>query len=120
MGLFQSFFGKPSSGSIEYVNAAELNDMLQDGDKDILVLDVRSPAEYVHDGHIEGAQLLPLQQLAQKAGELPTEQEIVVVCRSGNRSMVACRQMAQFGFSNVKNFSGGMIAWQTAGLPVSF
>jgi rhodanese-related sulfurtransferase len=120
MGLFQSFFGKSPGGTIESVNAVELNDLLQESEKEILLVDVRSPAEYVHDGHIEGAQLIPLQQLMQKAGELPEDQEIVCVCRSGNRSMVACRQMAQLGFSNVKNFNGGMIAWQTAGLPVSY
>ncbi|MEJ2753515.1 MAG: rhodanese-like domain-containing protein [Chloroflexota bacterium] len=118
MGLFQSFFGR-SSGSIAGVNAVELNDLLQDSEKDILLVDVRSPSEYVHDGHIEGAQLLPLQQLMQGAAELPREQEIVIVCRSGNRSMVACQQLVQMGFANVKNFNGGMIAWQMAGLPVS-
>jgi rhodanese-related sulfurtransferase len=118
MGLFQSFFGR-SGGSIDGVNAVELNDLLQDSDKEILLVDVRSPSEYVHDGHIEGAQLLPLQQLMHGAAELPKEQEIVIVCRSGNRSMVACQQLVQMGFTNIRNFNGGMIAWQIAGLPVS-
>jgi rhodanese-related sulfurtransferase len=116
MGLFQSFFGPRGGSQIAGVNAGELNELLQ-GDDDFLLVDVRSPSEYVHDGHIDGATLLPLQELFHNPTELPADKEIIFVCRSGNRSMVACQQMAQLGYK-VKNFTGGMIAWQMAGLPV--
>lgn len=116
MGLFQSFFSPRGGSQIPGVNAAELNELLQSGD-DFLMVDVRSPAEYAHDGHIEGAQLIPLQELFHHPDELSKDKEIVFVCRSGNRSMVACQQMAQLGYK-VKNFNGGMIAWQMAGMPV--
>lgn len=119
MGLFQSMFGSRSGPEIPGVNAAELNGLL-DSKEEILLVDVRSASEYTHDGHIEGVRLLPLQNLLQQAGELPQDQEIIFVCRSGNRSMVACQQMARLGYSNVKNFDGGMIAWKMAGLPVSY
>jgi rhodanese-related sulfurtransferase len=119
MGIFQSLFGSRGGQPVAGLNAAELNDLLQDDGEDILLVDVRSQSEFIHDGHIDGAQLIPLQQLLQQASELPRDQEIVFVCRSGNRSMVACQQMMQLGFDNVKNFSGGMIAWQMAGYPVS-
>ena len=118
MGLFQSLFGSRSGSPIPGVNATELNDLLQSG-QETLLIDVRSPGEYAHDGHIEGARLMPLQELFQKTDELPQDQEIIFICRSGNRSMVACQQMARLGYSNVKNFEGGMIAWQRAGLPIS-
>ena len=118
MGLFQSMFGSRSGPGIPGVNASELNDLL-DSKEEILLVDVRSPSEYTHDGHIEGVRLLPLQNLLQQAGELPQDQEIIFVCRSGNRSMVACQQMARLGYSNVKNIEGGMIAWQRAGLPIA-
>ena len=119
MGLFQSMFGSRSGPGIPGVNAAELNGLME-GEEEILLVDVRSPGEYTHDCHIEGTRLLPLQNLLQQADELPEDQEIIFVCRSGNRSMVACQQMARLGYSNVKNFEGGMIAWKMAGLPVSY
>ena len=109
MGLFQSFFGPRGGAQIAGVNAIELNELLENGE-DFLLVDVRSPAEYAHDGHIEGAKLIPLQELFYNPNELPKDKEIIFVCRSGNRSMVACQQMAQQGYS-VKNFNGGMIAW---------
>ena len=115
--MFQSLFGSRGGAPIPGVNAAELSEILESGEEVVLV-DVRSQSEYVHDGHIDGARLLPLQTLLQQQEELPQDQEIIFVCRSGNRSMVACQQMVRMGYSNVKNFSGGMIAWQRAGLPV--
>ncbi|MFN2134891.1 MAG: rhodanese-like domain-containing protein [Candidatus Promineifilaceae bacterium] len=117
MGLFRSIFGGQAGPPVEGVNAQELNDLLQ-SDQEFLLVDVRSPMEYEHDGHITGARLMPLQMLLQRAAELPQDKEIVFVCRSGNRSMVACEQMKRLGFSNVKNFDGGMIAWNMAGLPL--
>jgi rhodanese-related sulfurtransferase len=51
-------------------------------------------------------------------GELPKNQEILVVCQSGNRSLSATRQLTSAGF-NAVNVRGGMMAWSHAGLPVS-
>jgi rhodanese-related sulfurtransferase len=116
MGIFQSLFGPRGGPEIESVNAGELSELLE-GDPDFLLVDVRSPMEYVHDGHIDGATLIPLQELLQRPDELSQDKEIIFVCRSGNRSMVACQQMTQLGYT-VKNFNGGMIAWQMAGLPI--
>lgn len=117
MGLFQSLFGSRGS-SIPGMDVVDLNERLERGDE-LFLVDVRSQQEYLHDGHIEGAHLMPLHTLMQYVDELPQDQEIVVVCRSGNRSMVACQQLVGLGFADVKNFNGGMIAWQMAGLPVS-
>ncbi len=81
------------------------------------LLDVRQPEEY-RSGHILGAKLIPLNQLHTRMNELPKTQEIICVCRSGNRSMSATRQLAAAGYK-VTNLQGGMIAWSHLGLPVT-
>ncbi len=116
--MFQSLFGSRGRSAVEGLNAQELAELLKSEDE-LLLVDVRSPYEYEHDGHIPGSRLLPLPALLQRVEELPRNQQIVFVCRSGNRSMVACEQLARLGYGNVKNFNGGMIAWQMAGLPVA-
>lgn len=80
------------------------------------VLDVRQPAEYA-EGHIAGAALIPLDQLADRRRDLPRDREILCVCRSGSRSGTAVRQLVRDGYSAV-NLRGGMSAWQAARLPV--
>lgn len=114
--MLQSLFGVRSASSVPQVDANELSELISK-DNDLLLVDVRSPQEYQYDGHIEGARLLPLQVLMQRAEELPRDQPIVFVCRSGSRSMVACEQLNRLGYTNVSNFRGGMIAWKGAGLP---
>ncbi len=82
----------------------------------LFLLDVRQPFEYQSE-HIQGAVLIPLTELGQRVNELPKDREILVVCRSGHRSMVATRQLLKAGFK-VENIYGGMLAWDNAGLPV--
>lgn len=91
---------------------AELN--AQDA---ITVVDVREDWEY-DEGHIEGAQLIPLGTLRDRVDEIPTDQPVVLVCRSGNRSGQAFRFLQQQGFDNVHNMTGGMLAWEGAGLEI--
>ncbi|MDB5082619.1 MAG: rhodanese-like protein [Chloroflexi bacterium] len=82
-----------------------------------LVLDVREPGEYAQ-GHIKGSKLIPLGQLPARLAELgDKEREIVTVCRSGARSSQAATLLAARGY-NVTNLAGGMMGWQSAGLPV--
>jgi rhodanese-related sulfurtransferase len=114
--MLQSLFGSRTLSRIPHVDAFELYELLNE-DKDLLVVDVRSPQEYQHDGHIAGSRLLPLSALMQRVGELPKDQPVIFVCRSGNRSLVACEQLNRLGFNNAQNFRGGMIAWKRAGLP---
>jgi len=87
--------------------------------KNALVLDVRQPDEY-KAGHLLNAQLIPLGKLKERIGELMKYQDkpIVVVCRSGNRSGMACGTLAKQGFTQTYNLTGGMMAWQKANLPV--
>ena len=79
----------------------------------ILLLDVRTATEF--DGplsHIAGAVLLPIQELEQRVDELNEhkEKEIIVICRSGNRSQTGTRILISHGF-NAVNMLGGMEAW---------
>lgn len=115
--MFKSFFGNRESSQFSTVTAEEFKNKIS-SDQDLLIVDVRSPFEYDHDGHIEGALLLPLQELMYRYEELPKEQQMIFVCRSGNRSHVACEQMVRLGYNNVSNFIGGMIAWKQAGYEV--
>ncbi len=81
-----------------------------------ILLDVRRPDEY-REGHISGAKLIPLPELNRRMKELPKNREIICVCRSGNRSLAATRQLLSAGYRAV-NMKGGMIGWQRDGLPV--
>ena len=82
--------------------------------KDVQIVDVREPNEWAA-GHLPGAVLIPLAQLAHRAHELDPERPVVVVCRSGNRSATATALLLRSGFRDVKNLVGGTIAWAQAG-----
>jgi len=73
------------------------------------ILDARTPAEFAA-GHYEGAINIPLDELRQRAGELPRDGEILVYCRQGQRSYYTTRILRLNGF-NARNISGGMLAY---------
>jgi rhodanese-related sulfurtransferase len=87
--------------------------------EDAVVLDVRSMAEF-KDGHIVNAVNIPLNGLNSNLKQLEKHRgrPIVAVCRSGSRSGAACKLLRKQGFENVKNLRGGMMAWESANLPV--
>ena len=75
-----------------------------------LLLDVREPKEYALC-HIQGAKHIPLGEIGVRLGELDPEQEIIVICHHGMRSLQAAMQLAAHGFDKVSNLSGGVDAW---------
>ena len=81
-----------------------------------LLVDVRTPQEF-NSGYIEGAVNIPLQELAQRADEIPQDQPVVLYCRSGNRSSSAAKMLASAGYEQVYDL-GGVIDWQAQGLPL--
>jgi rhodanese-related sulfurtransferase len=93
-------------GDVEQVTCDEL---LARG-RDVLFVDVREPAEWM-DGHIPGALHIPLGDLEERSGEIPRNREVVMVCRSGRRSEMACRYLASAGYTRIRNLKGGMLAW---------
>jgi rhodanese-related sulfurtransferase len=83
-----------------------------------LLIDVREPAEW-QQGHAPNANLVPLGSLSTRVSDIPRDRDVLLICRSGNRSGAAQRQLLQLGYERVFNVSGGMNAWAAAGLPVS-
>jgi rhodanese-related sulfurtransferase len=84
---------------------------------DVYLLDVREPAEYAR-GHIPGAINLPQAELASRLDEVPHDQPIFVVCRSGERSRRSSQFLMQVGISTPVNVAGGTSAWAKAGQPL--
>ena len=85
----------------------------------VQVVDVREPAEWQDAlGHIAGALLMPMAQLATRHAELAPDRPVVAVCRSGTRSAQACLLLQRAGFTQVANLAGGMLRWRALGHPV--
>jgi rhodanese-related sulfurtransferase len=83
-----------------------------DAGENLTLIDVREPAEYAEVNI--GAKLIPLGQiLAGQIDELEDQrnEEIIIHCRSGMRSMQACMMLEQLGFTNTVNVEGGIMAW---------
>jgi phage shock protein E len=69
-------------------------------------------------GHVAGATHIPLGELAAHLGEIPRDRELLLFCRSGNRSGRATQFLHQQGFTQARNVEGGIIAWTGHGFPV--
>ena len=95
------------------INVQELKEKFEAGEKFVFI-DVREPWEY--EEFNLGAQLMPLMTLINSVHELEghKEDEIVVHCRSGARSGQAQAIMQAQGFKNVRNLTGGVMAWRQA------
>lgn len=83
-------------------------------DAGAFILDVREPVEW-NESHIPGATLIPLGELASRVNEVPKDREVVVVCRSGNRSQQGRDILLSSGFEQVTSMAGGMNQWVDAG-----
>jgi adenylyltransferase/sulfurtransferase len=83
---------------------------MRDNGNEFTLLDVREYHEH-NIANIEEAILIPLGELADRTEELNPDDEIVVYCHSGGRSMRATQYLRDQGFKNVKNLSGGIDAW---------
>lgn len=86
-------------------------------DPGVIVLDVREQYEY-DEGHIPGVTLIPMAEIPNRLSEIPTDKQVIVTCRSGNRSGQVTDFLREQGFDNVHNMTGGILAWQAAGLTV--
>ena len=79
----------------------------------LTIVDVRQPEEF-NQGHIQGAQLIPLGNLANTMVSLPKSGKLVVYCRSGHRSAQAVQLLLQNGYANAVSLHGGFTAWTAA------
>jgi rhodanese-related sulfurtransferase len=82
-----------------------------------VLIDVRQPSEY-NEAHIPGAVLIPLPSLPSRLSEIPADRDVYVHCHMGGRSARAVDYLRANGRPNSYNVSGGLEAWEDAGLPV--
>ena len=107
------------SAALDLAPEVDVHTVAQVKDRDdVYLLDVREQWEY-DEGHIPGVTLLPLGEVPARMSEIPTDKEVIVTCRSGNRSGQAVDFLRQNGFDNVHNMQGGIVAWEQAGYEVS-
>lgn len=101
---------KPTSAIYEKISPKEAN-ALMNANKNTIVLDVRTEAEY-EEGHIDGSILIPDYELKEKAEEILTDKAatILIYCRSGRRSASAARILQELGYTAIYDF-GGIIDW---------
>jgi len=103
-----------STGTLPaFVSVDEAHQMYEDG---TFVLDVRTQEEW-NEYHAPNTTLIPLDELATRVNELPKDQPIVVVCRSGNRSQSGRDILLQAGF-DATSMTGGLSAWRDSGYQV--
>jgi rhodanese-related sulfurtransferase len=97
--------------SPEEIGVAEAYQMRENG---AFILDVRTQEEWV-EVHIPDSTLIPLEELETRISEVPQGVDIVVVCRSGNRSFEAATILLEAGYDKVFSMAGGVNEWIIAG-----
>ena len=105
----QKFASLTPAGAVQLMNS-----------EDVVVLDVREPAETT-GGKIAKAIQIPFSGLSKRIGELQKHKDktLLVYCKTGARSGMACKELSKNGFDKVFSLSGGLAAWQEAHLPIS-
>ncbi len=101
------------------ITANELADRLKHSDADLVVVDVRTPAEF-SAGHVPGARNISHEQLPARLGELAAsrDKQLVLYCRSGRRSQLAAQALREAGFTRLLQLEGDFPGWEAAGRPV--
>ena len=111
--LFSLFGCLNSKNDVSYQHiTADEAKVLMDSEEGYIILDVRTDVEFA-EGHIPGAILIPDYEIKERAEEILTDKDqlILVYCRSGRRSKNAASDLADLGYTNVKEF-GGIIDWK--------
>jgi rhodanese-related sulfurtransferase len=98
------------------IDVAEADRRLREDRARPVLLDVREPNEFVAS-RVPGAMLLPTSTFAARIAELPGDRPLFVICRTGVRSAAVTGYLARTGRAGVFNVTGGMDAWEGAGLP---
>ena len=103
---------KENDREAAYMNiTAEEAKQIMDSEDGYIILDARTQEEY-DQGHIPGAIVISHEEIAEKAEEVLTDKDqlILVYCRSGRRSKIAAEALVELGYTNIKEF-GGIIDW---------
>ncbi|MBY9082331.1 rhodanese-like domain-containing protein [Paenibacillus sp. HN-1] len=94
---------------IPQISAEDLRQRIQAGE-DLILIDVREDEE-VALGMIPGALHIPMGEIPYRTSDIPEENEVIFICRSGSRSQRVCQYLETQGHKGVVNLSGGMIEW---------
>ena len=108
----------PDAPPISDISVDELYERLDTEDEPPLLIDVRTPQEYNGPtGHIKNAKLIPLGELLNNTDVIKKykNDEIISICHSGSRSMMAAQILARAGFTDIRNLTGGMMVWHRKG-----
>ncbi len=105
------------STSDQLADTISVKDAADKIDTGTYLLDVREVSEW-NEAHVEGAVLIPLGELQSRISEIPTDQDVLIICRSGNRSGQARDLLRAAGLMRTTSISGGINAWIAAGFPV--
>jgi len=116
IAVFVALFGWNQLQAAQGIDVKQAQTMQQQG---ALLLDVRESSEYA-EVHAPNVTLIPLGELSARLNEIAPfkDKPIAVMCRSGKRSAKAVALLEAAGYSQVSNVSGGMNAWESAGLEV--
>ncbi|MGB7650211.1 MAG: rhodanese-like domain-containing protein [Gallionella sp.] len=116
IAVFVALFGWNQLQAAQGIAVKQAHTMQQQG---ALLLDVREASEYA-EVHAPNVTLIPLGELSARLNEIAPfkDKPIAVMCRSGKRSAKAVALLEAAGYSQVSNVSGGMNAWESAGLEV--
>ncbi|MCI0507269.1 MAG: sulfurtransferase [Gammaproteobacteria bacterium] len=98
---------------MQSLTVTQLKERLEQRNEKPLLLDVREPWEFAIC-HIDGSRLIPMREIPGALENLDNEQEIIVICHTGVRSLQVCYFLQHQGFTNVKNLTGGVHAWATS------
>lgn len=114
--LLMSVFGQRLRG---YLSASPSEATMLINREDAIVVDVRESNEF-KSGHIVNSIHIPLSYLKDRLADLDKHKSkpVIVACRSGHRSGQACSLLKKNGFENIYNLSGGVMAWESANLPL--
>lgn len=118
IALYFAYFKGWILSDFESISPKSAYELIQ-SDTNITLLDVRTPQEFASE-HIEGATLIPVQELSKNLSQLADvkDKKIIVYCHSGARSVAASRILVKNGFTPL-NVTGGISAWKSEGLSVT-
>ena len=111
----------PDAPPVSDISVDELFERIGTEDEPPLLIDVRTPQEYHGPhGYIKNTKLIPLGELMNNPEVIKDykDEEIIAICHSGSRSMMAAQILAQVGFKDIRNLTGGMMMWHRKGYPV--
>ncbi len=109
--------GSSLAGIARNLSPDEAYQLMKSRGEDVFLLDVRTAGEF-REVRLDGARLIPIDQLLRRMQEVPKNRPILVYCAVGSRSAQVVGYMARVGFAEVYNLYGGIYAWDKKGYPV--